>query len=344
MAETLGEKLRAAREERGVSISDVAEQTRIAPMYLECIENDNYKPLPGGIFNKGFVKSYARFIGFDEQEALQEYGKIARQNEADDADEIRAYRPEVLTDDRSGPSLVPTIIFAGIILSLLTGGVLFLLNYLQNQPTTPVANTESETNQNTGVPDPSLQPSAPGAVPTMADIRVEFRTVSDPISLSATSDGKSSINTVTPTNPQFFEPRESLTLSFAKSLAGQARLLINGKEIGLPTQPANPRRIPIEIEINSSNLSQIWNEGAISFETIPASTETPASVATPSTVSDTPGAAATETPDASTPRPASPTPRATTTRSPSSNANARRPSPTPIVVGNRNPTSRPTPD
>ena len=52
MAETLGEKLRAAREEKGISISEVAEQTRIAPMYIECIENDNYKPLPGGIFNK----------------------------------------------------------------------------------------------------------------------------------------------------------------------------------------------------------------------------------------------------------------------------------------------------
>ena len=53
MSLTLGEKLRQAREERGISISEVAEQTRISRQYLECIENNDYKILPGGIFNKG---------------------------------------------------------------------------------------------------------------------------------------------------------------------------------------------------------------------------------------------------------------------------------------------------
>ncbi len=90
MPETLGEKLRAAREERGVSVSEVAEQTRIAPMYIECIENDNYKPLPGGIFNKGFVKSYARFIGYDEQQALQEYSRLVTQTEGAQEDHAAA--------------------------------------------------------------------------------------------------------------------------------------------------------------------------------------------------------------------------------------------------------------
>src|SRR5688572_16570198 len=139
MAETLGENLRAAREERGVSISEVAEQTRIAPMYIECIENDNYKPLPGGIFNKGFVKSYARFIGYDEQQALQEYNRLVTEAEGTQDDHLRSYRPEVLTDDRASQSTIPTIIFAGIILALMTGGVLFLVNYLQSQPAAPVA-------------------------------------------------------------------------------------------------------------------------------------------------------------------------------------------------------------
>ena len=70
MSLTLGEKLRQAREERGISISEVAEQTRISPHYLDSIENDDYRTLPGGIFNKGFVKSYAKYVGIDEQDAL----------------------------------------------------------------------------------------------------------------------------------------------------------------------------------------------------------------------------------------------------------------------------------
>jgi len=76
MSLSLGEKLRQAREERGISVSEVAEQTRISPLYIKAIENDDYKPLPGGIFNKGFVRSYARYVGFDEEEALRDYAEL----------------------------------------------------------------------------------------------------------------------------------------------------------------------------------------------------------------------------------------------------------------------------
>jgi cytoskeleton protein RodZ len=331
MAETLGEKLRAAREERGISISEVAEQTRIAPMYIECIENDNYKPLPGGIFNKGFVKSYARFIGYDEQTALQEYGRIASQMEANQDDHLRSYRPEVLTDDRASQSTLPTIIFAGIILALMTGGVLFLVNYLQSQPPAPVVSNEATPDQNSQSPVASPAPAAAGNLPTMQSLRVEFRTATEPISLSATSDGNNSINTVNPGTPQVFEPRQSLKLSYSKSLATSAQLFINGKQITLPSQPANPRRIPIEVEITSANLTQIWNSGAITFDTVattPANASTPQSTAAPSTNSS--------------PGPAVPSPTVRT--SPAASNTVRR-SPTPIIAGgNRNAAPRPSPN
>ena len=327
MAETLGEKLRAAREARGISISEVAEQTRIAPMYIECIENDNYKPLPGGIFNKGFVKSYARFIGLDEQEALQDYSRLIAQNEgsAPAPTETRSYRPEVLTDDRASQSSLSTIIFAGIILALMTGAIYMLVNYLRSEPSEPAVatNNGNATNQSTGQPEPLATPApAAGDVPTMQNVRVEFRTATEPISLSATSDGKSSVNTVTPGTPQTFEPRENLKLSYAKSLASSAQLFINSKQIVLPTAPANPRRIPIEIEINAGNLAQVWQSGQYTFAVqAPANT----AAATP----------------ASTPRPAA----NTAARSNSNTPAANRPSParTPIVVGNA-PRSTPRPN
>ncbi|MEQ1764122.1 MAG: helix-turn-helix domain-containing protein [Pyrinomonadaceae bacterium] len=332
MAETLGENLRAAREERGVSISEVAEQTRIAPMYIECIENDNYKPLPGGIFNKGFVKSYARFIGYDEQQALQEYSRLVSQAEGAQDEHLRAYRPEVLTDDRASPSTIPTIIFAGIILALMTGGVLFLVSYLQSQPAAPGATNTGTANQAAQQTPQTQEPVNPGNVPTMQNLKVEFRTATEPISLSATSDGKNSVNTVTPFAPQIFEPRENLKLSYSKSLAQSAQLLINGKRITLPEQPANPKRIPIEIEINASNLAQIWNSGAISFESASNAVATP-------TASPVAGVSAS---NSQTPRPATPSPSPRT--SPAA-ANTPRRSPTPIIAGgNRNAGARPSPN
>ena len=300
-------------------------------MYIECIENDNYKPLPGGIFNKGFVKSYARFIGYDENKALQEYNKLVSEAEGSQDDHLRSYRPEVLTDDRASQSTIPTIIFAGIILALMTGGVLFLVNYLQKQPATPVATNTTTGNESTPETPQTQEPSNAGNAPTMQNLKVEFRTATEPISLSATSDGKNSVNTVTPSASQIFEPRQNLKLSYSKSLAQSAQLLINGKQITLPQQPANPKRIPIEVEINASNLTQIWNSGTISFDSAASPVASP--------ITSQPGS---NSSNSQTLRPPTQTP---SPRSSPAVANTRRPSPTPIIVGgNRNATGRPTPN
>ncbi|HEY0458678.1 MAG TPA: helix-turn-helix domain-containing protein, partial [Pyrinomonadaceae bacterium] len=150
MSLTLGEKLRQAREERGISISEVAEQTRISPHYLDSIENDDYRTLPGGIFNKGFVKSYAKYVGLDEQEALQDYSHlIASQEGGTVSEEPKTYKPEVLTDDRTSGSTLPTIIFAAIILGLMAWGLIKLVDYIQNQQSQPAANANTAGNSNT---------------------------------------------------------------------------------------------------------------------------------------------------------------------------------------------------
>jgi len=297
-------------------------------MYIECIENDNYKPLPGGIFNKGFVKSYARFIGYDEQQALQEYNRLVTEAEGTQDDHLRSYRPEVLTDDRASQSTIPTIIFAGIILALMTGGVLFLVNYLQNQPAAPVATNTAVPNQAAQETPQTPQPVSSGSAPTMQNLKVEFRTATDPISLRATADGKTSENIVNPGTAQTFEPKESLRLSYSKTLASSAQLFINGKQITLPSQPANPKRIPIEIEINTSNLAQIWNAGIISFDSVATPTSSPAIGVNASNSQPS--------------RPTTPTPSPRT--SPAA-ANVPRRSPTPIIVGgNRNAAPRPSPN
>lgn len=330
MSLSLGEKLRAAREERGISVSEVAEQTRIAPLYIQSIEDDNYKPLPGGIFNKGFVRSYARYIGFDEAEALAEYSRIVAQNEGTPDEDMRTYRPEVLTDDRTGPSILPTIVFAGIILALMTGGVLFLVNYIQNQPaTTSVTPTPTPASSSANTPPATPEVAATNG-PTMQNLKVEFRTATEPISLSATSDGKTSINTVTPSAPQVFEPRQSLRLSYAKSLAASAQLFINGKQIQLPAEPANPKRIPIEIDINASNLQQIWSSGVFQFASAqPAATQTPAQTQAQTTPTAALRPATTPAPRPATTPAAASTPRAT---------------PTPIIVGSPRPANARTPN
>jgi cytoskeleton protein RodZ len=65
---TVGERLRAAREEKGVSLEDVAAQTRIPLRHLASIENAEWDSLPAPTYTVGFAKSYASAVGLDRVE------------------------------------------------------------------------------------------------------------------------------------------------------------------------------------------------------------------------------------------------------------------------------------
>jgi cytoskeleton protein RodZ len=65
---TVGERLRAAREEKGLSLEDIAAQTRIPQRHLEAIEASEWDKLPAPTYTTGFAKSYASAIGLDRAE------------------------------------------------------------------------------------------------------------------------------------------------------------------------------------------------------------------------------------------------------------------------------------
>ena len=279
MSLTLGEKLRQAREERGVSISEVAEQTRISALYLECIENDDYRTLPGGIFNKGFVKSFAKVVGIDEQEALHDYTQLIANQGTPVVEEQKTYRSEVMTDDRSSSSSLPTIIIAVVMLGLMTAGILAFLNYYNNKENVPANTTVTNTNVNansnsaSNVTTANTNVAAPtSGTPTMNDLKVEFKALTAPVSINSIVDGKKSSSNVTPDAPRILEPKQSLRLSYSKSQTQNVEMTVNGKKITLPT--ANPGRNVVDFEINAENLKQIWESGQIA-------SATPAALAAP---------------------------------------------------------------
>lgn len=268
MSITLGEKLRQAREERGISISEVAEQTRISALYIQSIENDDYRTLPGGIFNKGFVKSYARCVGVDEQEALQDYAALTGSQNIQSVDEPKTRRPQVLTDDNRSSSSLKTIVFAVILVTLIVGGVLALKNYLEGiQTQTAGGNSNVSTNSNANLPNPANDAPAITAAPealSMSDLRVEVKSLKGSVSISSTSDGTKNSALVTPEKSLSFTPRENLRLSYYKALARNVQMTVNGKAISLPSAPVNPKRNVVEFEINRDNLSAVWQDGKIS--------------------------------------------------------------------------------
>src|ERR1700692_2648967 len=71
--DTFGGSLKRERELRGVTLDEISAATRIATRFLQAIENERWDQLPGGVFNRGFVRAVARYLGLDEENIVSEY-------------------------------------------------------------------------------------------------------------------------------------------------------------------------------------------------------------------------------------------------------------------------------
>jgi cytoskeleton protein RodZ len=74
-----GDRLRREREMRGITLDEITESTKISRRHLEALESEHFDQLPGGVFNKGFVRAYARFLGIDEDRAVAEYSAASNE-------------------------------------------------------------------------------------------------------------------------------------------------------------------------------------------------------------------------------------------------------------------------
>ena len=70
---SFGEKLKLEREKRKMSLEQISSSTKISTRLLQALEEDKFNRLPGGIFNKGFVRAYASALGLDEEQTIAEY-------------------------------------------------------------------------------------------------------------------------------------------------------------------------------------------------------------------------------------------------------------------------------
>ena len=70
---SFGEDIRRERELRRITLREVAESTKITLRYLEALEKNDFDQLPGGVFNRGFVRAYAEFIGVDPESMVTAY-------------------------------------------------------------------------------------------------------------------------------------------------------------------------------------------------------------------------------------------------------------------------------
>jgi cytoskeleton protein RodZ len=238
MAASFGEELRLAREARNITLRQISDQTRISIRYLEAIEANDYKRLPGGIFNKSFIKAYAKQIGFDEKEAMEGYLRTAREQGEDEV-ATTPYKSHVYTDGGSRSPLV-TLLLTILILAILSLGVYAALHWYQRREASRSNNASQTPATNSGqTVNPTASPTttAPApAVPTNAfHIEVTARGESVWVSAQVDDNKKARGILLEPDKVEKFDPSERLRIQYAQVKAKALEVTINGRKAQVPT-------------------------------------------------------------------------------------------------------------
>jgi len=98
--ESVGELLRREREAQGKSVEDVAKVTRMSSQTLAAIEEDRFSALPAPVYVKGHLRTYARFLGLDEDKIVDRYMRSTKQQESAELDEWDAVELELHEEER----------------------------------------------------------------------------------------------------------------------------------------------------------------------------------------------------------------------------------------------------
>jgi cytoskeleton protein RodZ len=216
----LGERFRAAREERGLTLSEVGEQLRIRSVYLAAIEEENWKAIGAPVYIRGFLRTYARFLGLDPEEAVAEFNAATGPPPASVA-------PSPGSAATAGQrSLAPLIWIAGVIAIGLIGFVIYL--YLSPPHTAVTAVQQSAT------PVPSAVPTGATPHPSPRPQPLLTRTLAVNITsgswLRVTIDGNVSIEGTFPRGTsKTFHGKTAVVL--AGNAAG-VEVTVNGKPAG----------------------------------------------------------------------------------------------------------------
>jgi len=130
--QTIGNYLKSGREARNIRLSEVAQSTKISKWYLDCLEKDEFDKIPGGPYIKGYIASYASYIGIEEDEILKRYDSL--QIKSDDENEIRDHLPEDIKKHKSPGfsfSKKKLLILSMAVFILLAAGITYF--FFQNQ-------------------------------------------------------------------------------------------------------------------------------------------------------------------------------------------------------------------
>jgi cytoskeleton protein RodZ len=234
MSSTLfGEHLRREREMRGVSLEEIAAATRISTRFLEALENEQWDRLPGGAFNRGFIRSIARFLGIDEDGLVAEYAY-----EHKSLDDSRVVgRPEKIP--RAWGSVLGIALVAGLIIA---GGFWGLQHFGSAIAARLHVRLAGAAAGALATPSSLVAPTSVGAAAAVTNLALTIQ-ASKPADLTVAADGQTVFaGSFQPSDAKQFEAHETFEIVSGDPTAFV--LTLNGRLMpwtGVPGEPGKMR-------------------------------------------------------------------------------------------------------
>jgi cytoskeleton protein RodZ len=253
-----GERLRREREMRNISLDEIAAVTKIGTRLLRALEDEQFDLLPGGIFNKGYVRAYAKYVGIDEEQAVADYLQAAREAAPDVhgiAEENTssrfegASREQLSAPRRSTFPVVPVLIVLVLIAGIAGGWRLYRERQFDRRASVATAVTRDTTLHDSTVSPPATSMSTPEKSPS-------------PQTGSGMTDhgGTDVIGSATPADARASAPGASPAASDGRTGQTATAQLVSSQNATKPLPPT----APMSLATGTNNVAN--SAGATPFE------------------------------------------------------------------------------
>jgi len=228
---SFGDKLKREREMRAITLEEIADATKIGTRSLRALEEEHFDQLPGVIFNKGFVRAYAKFLGIDEEQAVADYVVASNSSDAGNststqlaalADQVEQHRAakEALDGSSGNTGAMLAVIVVIVLLCGVGFGGYKAWKYKQQQDMNSAASTRVKQ-----APSPVTLNTQPSPPPVSTDANsTPAAGTTDPASPTATTTSPSTATdpASTSTQPTSSVPPKGATKESPKTSSSSA--------------------------------------------------------------------------------------------------------------------------
>ena len=239
---SFGENLRRERELRGITLVELSNATRINRKYLVALEDDQFHQLPGGVFNRGFVRAIASYMKLDEHHWIGEYARAA----GEEAEVLARYSPP----RPPAPSAISRRVWSLVVLVAVFGAAAYLVHQVRMQRA-----AEAAARTTTGQP-PTISPPPASAAPATTtrtapreqspaatELRLQIDTLKD-AQVTVTVDGQPAFQgRMGPGETRTFRAGREIKLSTNNAAA--VVLTLNGKTLAPLGNPGETKQVTL---------------------------------------------------------------------------------------------------